>query len=180
VIERRRRQLDLAAVGRLAMLGNHLVQQLELDGAQPRLVFLGEVAPLGDQALDARILLEIDRIDPRELVPDLQIAKIVAAESARRLAAVAARRRRPRASPPRQELGVARVDVDHPLPLGVEEILEDEVDVLIVEGVGGFRLSSRNRSRAVFGERLNCTSSDGTRLKVILTRGNSRRTATMP
>ncbi len=42
VIERRRRQLDLAARRRLAVGGNDRVQQLELDAAQDMLVLLGE------------------------------------------------------------------------------------------------------------------------------------------
>ena len=77
VVERRRRQLDLAARGRVAVLGNDPVQQLELDLAQQLLVVLGEAAALGDQRADPRVAVQVERIDPGELVPDLQVAQIV-------------------------------------------------------------------------------------------------------
>ena len=127
VIERRRRDLDLAAGRRRPVFGNDHVQQLELDRAQQPLVVFGEVAALGDQAAHARVLLEIERIEPGELLPDLQVAQIVAGESARRRPHVG--RGRQRAASQREQLRVSRIDVDHALPLRMEEVLEDEGDV---------------------------------------------------
>ena len=60
-------------------------------------------------------------------MPHLQIAKVVDGEPAGGRALVGLGRQRPAA--PREQLGVARVDVDHPLALRVEEVVEDEVDV---------------------------------------------------
>ena len=127
VIERRGRDLNLAAGGSLAILGDDAVQELQLDAGQQRLVLLGEAAPLFHEAADPRVTLEVERIHPGELVPDLQIAQIVDGEPAGRRALVGVGRQRPAA--PRQQFGVARIDVDHPLALRVEEVVEDEVDV---------------------------------------------------
>ena len=60
-----------------------LFKQLELDLAQDLLVGFGEAAALGDQGLDPGVAVQVERIDPGELVPDLQVAQIVDARSAR-------------------------------------------------------------------------------------------------
>jgi hypothetical protein len=134
VIERRRRHFDLASRDSVAVLGNHPVEELQLHFAQLRLVVFAESATFGDQPPDARVAVEIQRIDPGELVPYLQVAQVVAAESGGRRAAIGRRGQRPAAA--RQQLGVSRVDVDHPLALRVEEVFDDELGVVLVE-IGG-------------------------------------------
>ena len=153
VVERRGRDLDLAAGDGLAILGDHAIQQLELHFAQLLLVVLGEAPILGHQPANAGVAVKIEGIDPGELVPDLQIAQVVAAETAGGGAAVCGRGQR--AAAPRQELGVARIDVDHPLPLRVKETLEDEVDIVLVELGGRFHAQlQRPVAGAVRGKRL--------------------------
>jgi hypothetical protein len=76
VIERRRRDLDLAAFGRRSVLRYHLLEQLQLDLAQDQLVAFGKAAPFGEQAADPVIAIQIEGIDPRQLVPDLQVPQI--------------------------------------------------------------------------------------------------------
>src|SRR5687767_6971551 len=74
-----RRELDLSTIGRGTVLRNDPPQQLKLNAAKRGLVMLGEAAPLLDERLNARIL-EIERIDPRQLVPHLQVAQVVGRE----------------------------------------------------------------------------------------------------
>src|SRR5262245_14785962 len=81
VIERRRRELDLAPRGCVAVSGNDRIQQLELDRSQDRLVLLREPAIPGDQRPGAAVALEVDWIQPGELLPDLQVAQVVHAEA---------------------------------------------------------------------------------------------------
>jgi hypothetical protein len=153
VIERRGRDLDLAPRRRRPIFRDHLVQQLELDRAQQPLVLLGEVAALGDQTAHARVLVEIERIEPGELLPHLQVAQVVAAEPARRRPHV--RRGRQGAAAQREQLRISGVDVDHALALRMEEILEDEGDVCL--GQLGRRLQAQIQEPvvgAVLGERL--------------------------
>ena len=83
VVERRRRDLDLTAGGRRPVLGDDLVEQLELHLVKQGLVILREAAPLGNEALDPRVAVQIDRIQPGELLPDLQIAQVLLAEALR-------------------------------------------------------------------------------------------------
>src|SRR5207244_13286544 len=90
------------------------------------LVLLREAAALCEQRGDADVAIEVQRIDPRELLPYLEVAQIVDGEARRRDAPVLGRRLRAAAAD--EQLGVARVDVDHVLALRVEEVLEDEVD----------------------------------------------------
>ena len=137
MIERRRRHFDLASRDSVPVLGNHAVEQLELHFAQLHLVVFVEPAPFGDQPPDARIAVEIQGIDPGQLVPHLQVAQIVAVEPCGRRAAIGRRGQRPAAA--RQQFGVTRVDVDHPLALRVEEVFDDELDVVLVEIDGGLQ-----------------------------------------
>src|SRR4051794_37095950 len=52
VVKRRRRDLDLPALGCRAVLRNHFLQQLELDLAQEALVVFRKAAALRNQAPD--------------------------------------------------------------------------------------------------------------------------------
>ena len=61
MVERRRRHFDLAARHGVPVLGNHPVQQLQLDFAELQLVVLVEAPPLGHQPAHARVGVEIER-----------------------------------------------------------------------------------------------------------------------
>ena len=139
VIERRGGDLDLPAHDAVPVFGDDLVQDLELHVPQHALVVLAEAASLGEQAAHAIVDIQVERIDPRQLVPDLQIAQVVD---------------RVRRGPTREQLRVAWVDVDHPLPLRVEEVRPHELD--LVSRQIGRRLHAqleRPIARAVLGER---------------------------
>ena len=101
VVERRCRQLDLPSVGGIAVLGDDAPEYLELDLAQFPFVGLAEAALLLDEPPHARVVVEIERIDPRELVPHLQVEKILVGVSPARVALP-------------QQLGIARIAIDHP------------------------------------------------------------------
>ena len=153
MVERGRGQLDLSARRRVPILGDHLVQQLELDAAQHGLVLFREAAALGDERANASVVVQIQRVDPGQLLPHLQVAQIVRAEARGRRAPVGWRRLR--AAAPREKLPVAGVDVDHVLALGVEEVLQDEIDVVVIERRG--RLETQLEipvTGAVLGKRL--------------------------
>src|SRR5690606_29707875 len=94
-------------------------ENLELDAPQRLLVALAEVAALLVERAHARVVLP-ERIDPDQLLPDLQVAEIGVAERARvRLGA-------PRRVTAREQLGISRVRVDHPAARRVEEVGEHE------------------------------------------------------
>jgi hypothetical protein len=131
VIERGCGQLDLPAAGRLAIFGDDAVQDLELHLAKYGLVLLRELSFFVEKRADAAVVVLIQRVDPRELVPDLQIAEIVDAEPRRGDPSVL--RRRHGAATAREELRIARMHLDHVLPLRVKEVLEDEIDVAVIE-----------------------------------------------
>ena len=134
VIERRRRHFDLPTRHGFPVFRDDAVQQLELDVAEDPLVVFGEIALLRDQGPHSPVLLQVDRIDPRKLVPDLKVAQVVAREPRRGRAAVRGRGQRSAAE--REQLGVPWVHLNHALVLRVEEILEDEIDIAVGE-VGG-------------------------------------------
>ena len=77
VIERRRRDLDLPSRRGVTVFRDDAPQQLELHRPQRHLVFFREAPPLGGQCPDALVAFEVIRIDPCQLVPDLQIANIL-------------------------------------------------------------------------------------------------------
>jgi len=140
VIERGRRDLDLPPCGRRPVLRNDAVQDLELDLPESGLVVLRKAASELHQAPDARVGIQIQRIDPGQLLPDLKVPKIVH---------VVGR------SASGKQVGVARIDVDHPLPLSVEKVGANELD--LGRGQIDRRLETeleRPIPRAIFGERL--------------------------
>ena len=120
VVERRRGHLDLAADDTVAVFRNHSVQQLEFDGPKQLFVVLGKPAVLGHQPANPRIPVQIKRVHPGQLVPHLQVAEIVDGE-------------RQSASPLVEQFLVPGIDLDHPLALRMEEVLEDEDDVRLGE-----------------------------------------------
>src|SRR5207237_2546027 len=109
------------------ILRNHSVQNLELDLPQDDLILLRECTPFVDERTYATVVVEIQRVDPDQLVPDLEVAQVVRTEACGRHPPVLGRRQRTPA--PREQFGVTRKGVNHVLPLRVEEILEDEIDV---------------------------------------------------
>ena len=181
VVERRRRDLDLAARRpRRRYSGMTAFSSSSSTVAQERLVVLREAASLRDQRLGRarRRPGRTDRSTPACARP--------AGRAGRRAETAPPRPRRspaPETSPRRASSSrVPRVDVDHALPLRVEEVLEDEADVVRVErrrpASGPARDTDRGRGPAANAS--SCTSSDGTRLNVTRTSGNSRSSATMP
>ncbi len=114
MVKRRRRDLDLPAREGIAVFGDDAIQDFELHLPQHSLVGFGEPTAALDERAHARVRIQVGRIDPRQLVPHLQIADIL--HGVRRGAF-------------REQLGVSRVDVDHPLTLGVKEVHPDEVDL---------------------------------------------------
>ena len=85
VIERRRRQLDLPSLGGVAVFGDHAAKNLELDIPEDALVRFVEVLLLFNQRAHPRVRIQVERIDPRQLVPHLQIEEIAVGESAVRV-----------------------------------------------------------------------------------------------
>ena len=80
VIERGRRQLDLAAVGELAVERDDLRHELALLVEQPVLVCLGVPAALGLKLGELGVFLEEQGVHPGQVGPDLQVAEIAFAE----------------------------------------------------------------------------------------------------
>ena len=76
MVERRGRDLDLATRRGGGVLGHDSAEDLELDLTQHQLVLFAEAAALGEQALHADIAVRPERVDPRQLVPHLQVAKV--------------------------------------------------------------------------------------------------------
>jgi len=95
MVERRRGQLDLPALGKLAVQRHHLPQNLDVPVKQELLVILGEIAALDLQFLQLGVALEGERVDPGEVEQHLQIAQVALAESSQGLAGGVATRRPP-------------------------------------------------------------------------------------
>ena len=74
------RQLRLAALSQLAVLGDDLRHHLVLGLEEGELVLLGEVAVLSLQLREARLIVHPHRIAPGEVEPDLQIADLLGRE----------------------------------------------------------------------------------------------------
>ena len=87
MIEGRRGQLDLSGLGQFAMERNHLSKDVQLFGQEPVFFVLRESAALVAQAAQVRVALEYQRMDPGQVKPDLQIAKVALLKTAERLAA---------------------------------------------------------------------------------------------
>ncbi len=77
VIERGRGQLDLPPLAQLPVLGNDLAHHFELLGDDRAFVFRGKVFPLGDQTLDHRVLVPVDKTEPGQVEPDLQVKQFL-------------------------------------------------------------------------------------------------------
>src|SRR5262245_11913031 len=95
------------------------VENFEFDSPEKDLVLFREVTSLLDQPFHAYIAREIRGVDPRQFLPDLQVAQIVDRKVLRRRAA------RP-VGTLTQKLRVASVWLDHPLVLRRKEVLDDE------------------------------------------------------
>ena len=74
VIERRCGDFDLTALGSRPVLGDGFPEQFQFHCPQHALIVLSKAAAFGDKTLDAFILIQVEGIDPRQLVPDLQVA----------------------------------------------------------------------------------------------------------
>ena len=132
------RNLDLARGREPPIHRQHLAHDLALLLAHAALVGQREVAPAPHPFAHLRVLgLEL-LVEPGELRPHLQVAKILRAEQIPR----------PRALlplPRAVQLAVARVAVDHALRIGVEGVLQQECAVRIGEILG--RLEGRLEKR---------------------------------
>jgi hypothetical protein len=133
MVERRGRDLDLPGGGAIAIRGDDRVQQLQLDPPQQVLVLFAKVLTFGDEAARPFVALEIVRIQPGELLPHLQVAEIVRGESSGGRPQVGGQHG---PSPPRQQLRIAGIRVDHPVTLCMEKILQDEDSVVQGERIG--------------------------------------------
>ena len=87
VIERSRADLDLAALRRLTINGEHQAQKFELLFPQSGFVFLGVVLPFRGQTADDIILFEPGLFHPCQLREELQVAPIARGERDQRLRA---------------------------------------------------------------------------------------------
>ena len=83
--ERRRRQFDLSTLREFTVQRDHPLEQSHLLVEQESFFHLGEVAPLVSQLAQFGILLEDERMNPREIVPDLQVANVLRREPRGRL-----------------------------------------------------------------------------------------------
>ena len=131
VIEGGGRQLDLPALGELAMEGDDLAEQVALLVEEPVLLGLGVAAGLGLELGELGVLLEEDRVHPREIRPDLEVAQVAFAEAAEGLlGGVDAQARA------LEEFEIARVGADHGVGVGHEEVVEQVERVLAPQAVG--------------------------------------------
>ena len=134
MVERRGRELDLAARrGRRGTPGTTLRRISSSTARSVGLVLFGEAASLRDQRADAFVRVEVERVDPDQLVPDLQVAEVVGRELRRLARALSPL---PLLLAPRQQLRVARIRVDHPRPVRVEEVLDAERALVLGQRVG--------------------------------------------
>jgi hypothetical protein len=76
MVERRGRELRLAARGRRRVFRNHAPQNFELHLAQQELVRFVEPALLAEERQDALVAVQVERVHPGQLVPHLQVQKI--------------------------------------------------------------------------------------------------------
>ncbi len=126
VIERRRRQLHLTAGGGVAIFGNDPPHDLDLHFAQLQLVVFGERALFLNQPAHARIAVEVERVDPCELVPDLQIEKVLVRISPAGVALP-------------QELEIPWIGLDHPSARRMEKLGEDDLALVLCQLAGGLQ-----------------------------------------
>src|SRR5208282_2753794 len=80
--ERRRRQLDLAALRQLPVQRQDLPENVELPGEEPALFLFRELPAFFAQREQVRIALEAERMNPGQVEPDLQVAKVAFVEAA--------------------------------------------------------------------------------------------------
>src|SRR5438034_6463600 len=80
VVVGRKRQLRLPTLRKLAVLGDHAADTLELRGKKDRLVVLREVTVLALQLRESRVRFNPNGIAPREVEPDLEIADVLVGE----------------------------------------------------------------------------------------------------
>ena len=148
VIVWRGRDFDLARRRQLAVLGRHLGHDLALLGSHARLVGGREVAPAAQPLAHFLVVRLKFLVEPRQLRPHLQVAKILRPEH----------RPRPRILlrlPGVVQLAVARVAVNHAARIGIERVAQQKSAVPIRQRFG--RLQRRvekgiaGRARGVFG-----------------------------
>ena len=128
----RRGQFDLARLGEPAVQRQDLPQDLQVLVEHALLFRLREVAALGEQFAQGRILLEGERVDPGEVEPDLQVPEVAFAEAAQGFAGGVAA-----GGAALVQLGVARERTDHVVRVRHEEVVEQVEAVLLAQAVGG-------------------------------------------
>ena len=133
--ERRGGQLDLSPRRSLAVFGNHALKNLELDDAEGRFVLLREVASFVEERADAGIPIEIEGIEPYELVPHLQIADL----GDRELSGLDTWTHAAIQPALGKQVCIAGVRVDHPRPVRVEEVLDRKRALVLGECLRGLQ-----------------------------------------
>ena len=141
MVEGRRGDLDLTPGGGLRVLGHDPAEDLEFHLAQNLFVLFREPSALGKQSFDPRVSVHPERIDPGQLVPDLQVAEVALRQRLDRRAVAAG------LLAAAQQLGVAGVRLDHPAARRVEEVGEDEPLVLVGQLDG--RLQAKRQGTVV-------------------------------
>ncbi len=76
MIVRGRGQLDLSAVGQRPVQGDDSGNELELLIEQPLLLILSVMAALGLELGELGVFLEQQRMEPRQVRPDLKVAQV--------------------------------------------------------------------------------------------------------
>ena len=129
--EGRRGELDLPAVLQPSVQRNDPADDLPLRGQHSLLVGLRELAPLGRQLPQSRVLRQGPMAEPGEIVPHLEIQQVLGGEPAGQgvdvlLARVCAALD--------QQTVIPVVRMDHRVPVGAEEVSQDK-DALVAAQV---------------------------------------------
>ena len=130
--ERGRGQLDLTAVGELAVERDNLPQEGPLLVQKPLLLIFGVTAPLGFEFGELGVLLKQNRVHPAQVRPDLEVTQIALAEPRQRLLA--------RIDPQSAldvEFMIAWMGSDHGVGVGHEEVVDQVEGVLVCQAVAG-------------------------------------------
>jgi hypothetical protein len=136
MIEGRRGKLYLAAANATTILRNDSLQQLELHRAERGFIIFRIIPSLRYQRPYAVVAIQVQGIDPRELVPDLKVAQLVR----RKLSGLQPRAGRVPVSPTlAEQLQVSRVRLDHSHPVRMEKVFYAEGPFFFGQGFRGLQ-----------------------------------------
>src|SRR5688572_17921799 len=125
MIEGRRGQLDLTAFRQLAVQRQDLPKQIEMLVQNPVLLLLGEMAALAPQLPQLAVVLEGERMNPREVEPHLQVPQIALIETAEGLFGGI-----PAKSTTLIKFKIAREGPDHMIDVGHKKVIKQEQRML--------------------------------------------------